>query len=167
MLHGYHSARERDEATEKGRVEQGGAWGFWGRGVEVGTAMSSYSGVTAFLHNHTLFNLCLNHHPFLLEPKLDVLSLCSQIWKTPFKYLFKLHSCYCRGILTLWIKEAPKDMVEISLKKLLACFSLGLCWQNVYHVDGNDDEQILDGSVMMMTIKRFPSVTRHLALTPQ
>lgn len=58
-------------------------------------------------------------------------------------------------------------MVEISLKKLLACFSLGLCWQNVYHVDGNDDEQILDGSVMMMTIKRFPSVTRHLALTPQ
>ena len=59
-------------------------------------------------------------------------------------------------------------MVEISLKKLLACFSLGLCWQNVYHVDGNDDEQILDGSVMlMMTIKRIPSVTHHLALTPQ
>ena len=46
------------ETTEKGLwmrdgLEQGGA-SLRGRGVEVGTAMSSYSGVPAFQHNHIL-----------------------------------------------------------------------------------------------------------------
>ena len=104
---------------------------WWGRGVEAGTAMSSYSGVPAFQHNHILSGPLAgsskseyHHHRIVIYVHIGAISIHYRTWddknETHTLYIFYIVSA------VLSLQNEGKHIAQCAVELIFAGWQLAV-----------------------------------------